>query len=276
MSVVTLQLESRRRQECLVPSVLPLVFDRHVVVSPLHWVGFLAAGVLVPGCILVAVHFLPPRRPAELPPMEVVLSSPPVQKPVAPQPPEAPKNEPARPKPKALSPARPRTEVADPNVRARAGKVIAAVPDAPAAPTEEAGSIVTGEGETYAGGATVSSGTSEEAVEDVPQGPPTPAVDVVAVTRAYLGQIRELLAKEKRYPLAAQRLGVEGLVVVSFVIMADGRFDQIRVVSSSGSDLLDDAAIETVHNLSGKIERPRATGALALPLKTALRFELVR
>jgi len=209
--------------------------------------------------------------------MEVVLSSPPVPKPVAPRPPEAPKHESARPKPRELSPARPRTEVADSNVRAGAGKVIAAVPDAPAAPTEEAGSIVTGQGETYAGGATVSSGTSEKAVEDVPQAPPpTPVVDVVAVTRAYLGQIRELLAEGKRYPLAAQRLGVEGLVVVSFVIMAHGRFGQIRVVSSSGSDLLDEAAIETVRKLSGKIERPGVTGALALPLKTALRFELVR
>jgi protein TonB len=208
--------------------------------------------------------------------MEVVLSSPPVPKPVAPQPPEPPKNEPARPKPKALSPARSRTKAADPNVRARAGKVIAAIPDAPAAPTEEAGSIVTGEGETYAGGATVSSGTSEKAVEDVPQGPSTPAVDVVAVTRAYLGQIRELLAKGKRYPLAAQRLGVEGLVVVSFAIEANGSFEQVRIVSSSGSDLLDQAAIETVKELSSRIARPKATGALVLPLRTALRFELVR
>ena len=279
MSVLVVQVDGHTPHRRHNRSLLPLVFDRRVVVSRCHWLSFVAAGLLVPLGVLVAAYHVPPRRVPPLPPMEVVLTRPTSLQAIAP-PPEPPRAEPERPKPKAPSPARPRTEAPDPNVRARASKVIAMAPDAPSPPAVAGDAIVTGDSDRYAGGATVSSGTSEKAVDDVPsaiqQPPQTPPVDVVAVTRAYLGRIRELLVREKRYPLAAQRTGIEGTVVVFFLIDAEGRFGQVRIVSSSGSDLLDTAAVGTVSELSGKVERPRDTGDLALPLKTALRFEIPR
>jgi len=204
--------------------------------------------------------------------MTVELYQQPVPKPITPKlsdPPE---------KPEQIPPST--SNVKSPNLKARAGKVIAADSHAPTTQTAHSYSIVTGENDTYAGGDTTSSGTNDKPVETVAKNPPpppvshTPPVDVAVLIRDYLAQIKQLLEKEKHYPLTAQRLGIKGTVVVSFIIMADGQFDQVRVVSSSGSDLLDAAAIEAVHNLSGKVERPKATGTLPLPVKTALRFEI--
>jgi periplasmic protein TonB len=48
------------------------------------------------------------------------------------------------------------------------------------------------------------------------------------------------------YPLAARRLGVEGVVTLEVVVRPDGSPGEVRVRSSSGSPLLDAAALDTV------------------------------
>ncbi len=48
------------------------------------------------------------------------------------------------------------------------------------------------------------------------------------------------------YPMAARRLGVEGVVTLEVVVRPDGSPADVRVRSSSGSALLDDSARDTV------------------------------
>ena len=48
------------------------------------------------------------------------------------------------------------------------------------------------------------------------------------------------------YPLAARRLGVEGVVTLEVLVRADGSPGEVRVQSSSGSPLLDASALDTV------------------------------
>jgi periplasmic protein TonB len=48
------------------------------------------------------------------------------------------------------------------------------------------------------------------------------------------------------YPLAARRLGVEGVVTLEVLVRPDGSPGDVRVQSSSGSPLLDASALETV------------------------------
>jgi len=48
------------------------------------------------------------------------------------------------------------------------------------------------------------------------------------------------------YPEAARRAGREGTVVLKIQILENGHGENISVVSSSGSDILDDAAIATI------------------------------
>ena len=48
------------------------------------------------------------------------------------------------------------------------------------------------------------------------------------------------------YPLAARRLGVEGVVTLEVLVRPDGSPAEVRVQSSSGSPLLDASALDTV------------------------------
>jgi protein TonB len=48
------------------------------------------------------------------------------------------------------------------------------------------------------------------------------------------------------YPLAARRLGLEGRVLLTAHVRADGRCGNVRLRASSGHELLDDAALDTV------------------------------
>lgn len=48
------------------------------------------------------------------------------------------------------------------------------------------------------------------------------------------------------YPDAARRRGQEGLVVLSVLVLKDGSVGRVKVLKSSGYDLLDSSALETV------------------------------
>lgn len=61
--------------------------------------------------------------------------------------------------------------------------------------------------------------------------------------------IRDAIMRNVRYPDRARRLGLEGRVVLSFVVLENGTTRDVKVVNSSGHRLLDesarDAAVET-------------------------------
>jgi TonB family protein len=58
--------------------------------------------------------------------------------------------------------------------------------------------------------------------------------------------IRDAVLKNVKYPDEAARSGIEGRVILSFVVMENGATDRIRVITGSGNRLLDDAAREAV------------------------------
>jgi protein TonB len=257
-------------------SLLPLVFEPRPPTTLLCWLAVVGVGLGAHAGLIVVSSRLLARKAAELPPMEVVLAPLAAPPPPAPPPPLEPEPEPAPP----ARAVREQPSLPRPEVRARAGRVLAAVSGAAEAESKEG--IVTGDAEQYAGGQTASSGTSAEPVEPAPPSPP-PApppppprrrVDTVALTRAYLAKIGEAIAREKRYPLAAERSGIQGTVIVGFAIDAAGAFARISIASSSGSDLLDRAAVATVAALSRKIARPTEIGELELPLRVPIRFEI--
>jgi len=106
-----------------------------------------------------------------------------------------------------------------------------------------------------------------------PPPPPKPKVDRVKLTRNYLQQLRSLLASRRVYPLAARRMGVEGVVMVGFTIGPDGSFSGVQVRRSSGAKVLDRAALQTVQSLSGSLPRPPAIGDTPLRTSVALRYQ---
>lgn len=74
---------------------------------------------------------------------------------------------------------------------------------------------------------------------------------------AYKSRLRQLIESNKKYPRRAKRRGLQGVVKVSFVIMANGMVSQIQIVKSSGSRILDDAAKNTVKKISRKLPFPK-------------------
>ncbi len=86
---------------------------------------------------------------------------------------------------------------------------------------------------------------------------------------AYLAEhfayIREIIHKRLTYPRRAQREGWSGRVRVSFVIQEDGSVSDIRVVGSSGYDILDQGAVEAIRK-SAPFPRPPVRAELRMPI----------
>lgn len=51
---------------------------------------------------------------------------------------------------------------------------------------------------------------------------------------------------EPVYPFLARKMGYEGTVILDIEVLADGRVGEVKIVESSGYELLDRAAIEAV------------------------------
>jgi len=58
--------------------------------------------------------------------------------------------------------------------------------------------------------------------------------------------VRRRIEDAKRYPHWARRQGFEGIAKVQFAIPINGQANSIKIVASSGYDILDQAAIQTV------------------------------
>jgi len=72
---------------------------------------------------------------------------------------------------------------------------------------------------------------------------PAPPAEPVTEPRGYAGYLRN---PAPDYPLAAQKRGLEGKVVLKVHVLASGQPDNITVAASSGHQILDDAAVRAV------------------------------
>lgn len=80
-----------------------------------------------------------------------------------------------------------------------------------------------------------------------------PSQQAKQTTSNYKPSLRRLIERQKKYPSRARRRGDEGVVVVSFVVSASGQISNVKVKTSSGSRILDNAAMNTVKKVSGKL-----------------------
>lgn len=81
-------------------------------------------------------------------------------------------------------------------------------------------------------------------VEAAPAPAPAPVPDEpVTEPRGYAGYLRN---PAPEYPLAAQKRGLEGKVVLKVHVLASGQPDSVTVARSSGHQILDEAALKAV------------------------------
>ena len=83
-------------------------------------------------------------------------------------------------------------------------------------------------------------------------------------------EIRDRVMKNVEYPERARRTGLEGKVVTSFTLREDGSIVDAKVVKSSGSAVLDEAALKALARSSSKQKRERSV-SMVLPIEYKLK-----
>jgi len=74
------------------------------------------------------------------------------------------------------------------------------------------------------------------------------ADDNSKVLRNFLILIRKKIESKKKYPMSARNAGIEGRSEVKITILKDGQLEKVEIINSSGSEILDNAALESVRN----------------------------
>jgi len=92
--------------------------------------------------------------------------------------------------------------------------------------------------------------------------------------QGYLHTIRQLLEKQKDYPRMARRRNMQGVVIVMFTIAAGGQIESARVSRSSGHDLLDEGARNTIKRVGRFPPFPAELNRQKLTIKIPLAFRL--
>lgn len=87
-------------------------------------------------------------------------------------------------------------------------------------------------------------------------------------SHSLINQIRASIEKAKGYPILAKKRGREGSVIMEFSINGKGWPENIRIVRSSGIDLLDTEARDTIIRAA---PFPHVKGAIEIPITFRLR-----
>ena len=93
-----------------------------------------------------------------------------------------------------------------------------------------------------------------------------------AAVSNYPGKVVSKLRRALRYPAAARSQGLRGEVQVAFTVSASGGVGGVRVVRSSGSAILDKAAVDTVRRAAPFPAIPADAGRSSWPFTVPLAF----
>lgn len=77
--------------------------------------------------------------------------------------------------------------------------------------------------------------------------------------------VRNLILKNLNFPATAQKMGLTGNIVVSFLLKEDGHVENIAVVSGSGHDILDSNVVATIRRIA-PFPKPPVQAQLVLPI----------
>jgi len=85
----------------------------------------------------------------------------------------------------------------------------------------------------------------------------------------YMLKIEQLLKDNLYYPRSARKRGIEGRVLVHFILHKDATVTNTSAISSN-SAILSRAAIKTINELSGKFPKPSEQMTLDVPINYSL------
>jgi TonB family protein len=94
------------------------------------------------------------------------------------------------------------------------------------------------------------------------------------ILQHFADTVRRRIESKKRYPLVAQRAGISGEVGIKLTILRDGSLENVIITESSGYDILDKAAIGSVHRASPFPPIPEESGKDKVHLIIHLLFNI--
>ena len=89
----------------------------------------------------------------------------------------------------------------------------------------------------------------------------------------YLARVRQLIQETLRYPPAALRRGVTGVVQLEITIAASGAISSVAVITSSSHEMLDRAAVNAARSLP-RVPFPKDLRPASLTARLPIVFEL--
>ncbi len=102
------------------------------------------------------------------------------------------------------------------------------------------------------------------------QAPQTLATQKEAFLKEKLSVISAIVQRNISYPPLARKMGWEGKVVVCFVLLPDGRLENLHILESSGYEVLDRNALEAVRKSAHLFPKPPIEVLVKLPVNYRL------
>ena len=126
--------------------------------------------------------------------------------------------------------------------------------------------------------ATESSASSQEQRADSNTVATTPTISMEnfdEIRARYLQQLMNVIAAHKYYPTRARRRKVEGHVKVEFMVRQNGVIENVRLAASSGSKVLDKAALDVLSRAKQFEPFPKELGIKPLEFVVPLDYRLL-
>ncbi|MBI4844904.1 MAG: energy transducer TonB [Candidatus Omnitrophica bacterium] len=90
----------------------------------------------------------------------------------------------------------------------------------------------------------------------------------------YQDKVKQRIEARRRYPAQARQKKIEGTVNISFSIMRDGSSQEARVAQSSGCDILDKEAVDTIKRACPFLPLPEEITSDSIAIYVAIVFAL--
>jgi len=90
----------------------------------------------------------------------------------------------------------------------------------------------------------------------------------------YQDMVKQRIEETRRYPLWAKKQGIEGIIHVSFVVLSNGMSQDIKIIHSSGSRILDEETIATIKRANPFPPIPRKISDSSVQVEVSIVFAL--
>ena len=90
----------------------------------------------------------------------------------------------------------------------------------------------------------------------------------------YQDMVKQKIESCRRYPNWAKKQGFEGVSYLTFILLSNGRIQDIKIIRSSGFDILDEEAVLTVKRAAPFRPIPEQFNCSNLTMEIALVFQL--